>query len=56
VPAVKTTESILSALTTGWLSHQSDIYGRKRLLVVSVFGALFMCGALHPAQSHHQLT
>ncbi|KAI0066208.1 hypothetical protein BV25DRAFT_1879320 [Artomyces pyxidatus] len=40
--SVKTTESILSAVTTGWLSHLGDLYGRKRILSVSVFGALFM--------------
>lgn len=41
--AVKTTESILSAITTGWLSHLSDVYGRKRILALTVSGALFMC-------------
>ena len=41
-PAVKTTESILSAATTGWLSHLSDRFGRKKILVLSMFGALFM--------------
>lgn len=40
--AVKTTESILSALTTGWLSHLSDRFGRKGILALSMFGALFM--------------
>ncbi|KAI0283674.1 major facilitator superfamily domain-containing protein [Russula aff. rugulosa BPL654] len=40
--SVKTTESILSAATTGWLSHLSDRFGRKRILVLSMFGALFM--------------
>ena len=40
--AVKTTESILSAATTGWLSHLSDRFGRKNILVLSMFGALFM--------------
>lgn len=40
---MKTTESVLSAMTTGWLSHLSDIYGRKKILAFSVFGALFMC-------------
>ena len=40
--AVKTTESILSAATTGWLSHLSDRFGRKKILVLSMFGALFM--------------
>jgi hypothetical protein len=40
--AVKTTESILSAMTTGWLSHLSDRLGRKRILALSMFGALFM--------------
>ncbi|KAI0036850.1 hypothetical protein K488DRAFT_33838, partial [Vararia minispora EC-137] len=40
--SVKTTESILSAITTGWMTHQSDIYGRKKLLAISIFGALFM--------------
>ncbi|KAI0268599.1 major facilitator superfamily domain-containing protein [Gloeopeniophorella convolvens] len=40
--SVKTTESILSALTTGWLSHLSDILGRKRILALVMFGALFM--------------
>ncbi|EIM81131.1 uncharacterized protein STEHIDRAFT_134780 [Stereum hirsutum FP-91666 SS1] len=40
--SVKTTESILSAATTGWLSHLSDVYGRKKVLAFSVFGALFM--------------
>ncbi|THH16571.1 hypothetical protein EW146_g4090 [Bondarzewia mesenterica] len=40
--SVKTTESILSAATTGWLSHLSDLYGRKKILGLSIFGALFM--------------
>ncbi len=40
--AVKTTESILSAVTTGWLSHLSDRSGRKGILALSMFGALFM--------------
>jgi hypothetical protein len=40
--AVKTTESILSAVTTGWLSHLSDRFGRKGILALSMFGALFM--------------
>ena len=40
--AVKTTESILSAVTTGWLSHLSDMVGRKKILALSMFGALFM--------------
>ena len=40
--AVKTTESILSAITTGWLSHLSDRFGRKKILALSMFGALFM--------------
>ncbi|KAH8995633.1 major facilitator superfamily domain-containing protein [Lactarius akahatsu] len=40
--SVKTTESILSAMTTGWLSHLSDRYGRKGILALSMFGALFM--------------
>ncbi|KAF8499790.1 major facilitator superfamily domain-containing protein [Russula emetica] len=40
--SVKTTESILSAATTGWLSHLSDRFGRKKILVLSMFGALFM--------------
>lgn len=40
--SVKTTESILSAITTGWLSHLSDLYGRKKILGFSIFGALFM--------------
>ncbi|KAI9507902.1 major facilitator superfamily domain-containing protein [Russula earlei] len=40
--AVKTTESILSAVTTGWLSHMSDMFGRKQILLLSMFGALFM--------------
>ncbi|KZV76315.1 hypothetical protein PENSPDRAFT_448195 [Peniophora sp. CONT] len=40
--AVKTTESVLSAITTGWLSHMSDVHGRKKILAVTVFGALFM--------------
>ncbi|KZV76316.1 MFS general substrate transporter [Peniophora sp. CONT] len=40
--SVKTTESILSAITTGWLSHLSDVYGRKKILALTVSGALFM--------------
>ncbi|KAI0320781.1 major facilitator superfamily domain-containing protein [Amylostereum chailletii] len=40
--SVKTTESVLSAITTGWLSHLGDLYGRKKILSLSVFGALFM--------------
>ncbi|KAI0305500.1 major facilitator superfamily domain-containing protein [Multifurca ochricompacta] len=40
--SVKTTESILSAVTTGWLSHLSDMFGRKKILVLTMFGALFM--------------
>ncbi|KAA1476081.1 hypothetical protein DENSPDRAFT_861057 [Dentipellis sp. KUC8613] len=40
--SVKTTESILSAITTGWLSHLGDVYGRKKILSISIFGALFM--------------
>ncbi|KAH9045078.1 hypothetical protein EDB84DRAFT_1469066 [Lactarius hengduanensis] len=32
--SVKTTESILSAMTTGWLSHLSDRYGRKGILTL----------------------
>ncbi|KAF8271276.1 major facilitator superfamily domain-containing protein [Lactarius quietus] len=40
--SVKTTESILSALTTGWLSHLSDRFGRNGILALSMFGALFM--------------
>jgi MFS family permease len=40
--SVKTTESILSAVTTGWLSHLSDRFGRKGILALSMFGALFM--------------
>ncbi|KAH9956889.1 major facilitator superfamily domain-containing protein [Russula dissimulans] len=40
--SVKTTESILSAITTGWLSHLSDMFGRRRILLLSMFGALFM--------------
>ncbi|KAI9461197.1 major facilitator superfamily domain-containing protein [Lactarius psammicola] len=40
--SVKTTESILSAVTTGWLSHLSDRSGRKGILALSMFGALFM--------------
>ena len=39
---MKTTESILSAVTTGWLSHLSDMLGRKKILALSMFGALFM--------------
>ena len=51
--AVKTTESILSAVTTGWLSHLSDRFGRKGILALSMFGALFMSvthsrNPLHP--------
>ncbi|KAI0048291.1 MFS general substrate transporter [Auriscalpium vulgare] len=40
--SVKTTESVLSAVTTGWLSHLGDLYGRKKILGLSIFGALFM--------------
>jgi hypothetical protein len=29
-------------VTTGWLSHLSDISGRKKILALSMFGALFM--------------
>jgi hypothetical protein len=47
--AVKTTESILSAVTTGWLSHLSDMVGRKKILALSMFGALFM--SVHPLSS-----
>ncbi|KAI0313769.1 major facilitator superfamily domain-containing protein [Amylostereum chailletii] len=40
--SVKTTESVLSAITTGYLSHLGDRHGRKLVLSLSVFGALFM--------------
>ena len=49
--AVKTTESILSAITTGWLSHLSDLYGRKKILGFSIFGALFMCARSRPSHT-----
>ncbi len=29
-------------MTTGWLSHLSDISGRKKILALSMFGALLM--------------
>jgi len=29
-------------VTTGWLSHLSDISGRKKILALSMFGALLM--------------